>query len=181
MLPKLNPPIVPPSNNTSEPVIWPDEDNIKLLLEDLIPTELISNPPILPAVEVIVPDILTLPLLSKWKLEDDISIFPLAPDINWFDDPKKYVDELINNLGDPPVSNLINWFASPTLNIVLEPSSLVAAKNGNVDVANSDETPPRVIPNTSSPSNCKSPESASKRILSVAPSLPNNVLPIILN
>ena len=42
-----------------------------------------ANPPIFPpAVAVIVPCITTDPSVSKWKLEDDISIFPNAPEIN---------------------------------------------------------------------------------------------------
>ena len=77
----------------------------------------------------------------------------------------------MNNFGDPPVSNLINCPASPTLNIVLEPSSFAAAKNGNdVTFIKSVELPPIVIPTASSPSICKSPELASNRILSVLPS-----------
>ena len=57
---------------------------------------------------------------------------------------------------------------------------MAAAKNGNDVVVVASPAPPIVIPNASSPSICKSPEFASKRILSVEPSLPNNVLPIIL-
>ena len=50
----VNPPIVPPSNKTSLPVIWPDADNIKLLSEDLIPTEFILKPAIVPAVFAVI-------------------------------------------------------------------------------------------------------------------------------
>ena len=42
----------------------------------------ISNPPIWPAVAVIVPDISTLPALSKWKFDELISICSLEPLMN---------------------------------------------------------------------------------------------------
>ena len=49
----------------------------------------IVNPPIVPVVAETLPDITTLPLLSKWKLDELISILPLEPLINWEDSPKK--------------------------------------------------------------------------------------------
>ena len=46
----VNPPTLPPSNNTSEPVICPETFNIKLLFVELICEESNSNPPIVPPV-----------------------------------------------------------------------------------------------------------------------------------
>ena len=78
------PAILPPLNNTCEPVIWPLDFNIKLSFEELIWVESNSNPPILPPVNntcepVILPPAETLNLLddindagSFWSLEDDI-------------------------------------------------------------------------------------------------------------
>ena len=93
----LNPAISPPVNKTVEPVIWPDEDNIKLLLVEEILLLLISNPPISPEVAVTLPDSLTSPEDDKWKLEEEISIFPSDPDTNCAVDPKKNVGTSITN------------------------------------------------------------------------------------
>ena len=58
--PILKPPIVPDSATilpvicAFEAVIFPDAERIKLLLEDLIPTELIVKPAIVPAVFAVI-------------------------------------------------------------------------------------------------------------------------------
>ena len=51
----------------------------KVKLVAVIVLELIVNPPIAPAVAVIVPCIVTSPVLSRWNLEELISILPSEP------------------------------------------------------------------------------------------------------
>ena len=66
----------PPANNKEEADICPLSLNINFLLVDWILDCDISNPPILPSVASTEPLNLTLPMLSKWKLLELISIWP---------------------------------------------------------------------------------------------------------
>ena len=60
-----NPPIVPPVNKTREPVIFPEPLKIKDLSGDATASDVIVNPPMLPASAVIVPCIVTSPVRDK--------------------------------------------------------------------------------------------------------------------
>jgi hypothetical protein len=61
----------------------------------------VANP--VPDEILILPVRLTSPLAFKWKFEDDISIFPFAPDINWLVLPKKNWSVLTSNKPEPEV------------------------------------------------------------------------------
>ena len=96
-VPILNPPIVPvwavilPVICALEAVICPLAPfNLNALLPpaELDKSSPIVNPPIVPVVAETFPDITTLPLLSKWKLLELISIFPFEPLIYWADWPR---------------------------------------------------------------------------------------------
>jgi len=79
-----------------------------------IDAEPMVNPPICPpACAVIVPCIITLPSLSKWKLLELISKLSLAPLTKVFSPPKKKLDELITMF---PLLPLINCPSLPKKN-----------------------------------------------------------------
>ena len=73
------PPIRPPSNKTFEPVICPFDFKINSSFEEFICVDKISNPPIVPALAVIVPCIVTSPFGDKWKFDELISMLPFEP------------------------------------------------------------------------------------------------------
>ena len=51
------------------------------------------NPPISPAVALIIPDIVTLPSGVKWKFDELISMLSKAPLTNWPAPPKKKAED----------------------------------------------------------------------------------------
>ena len=114
--------IIPPCNKNLEPVIPPSAFNINPPLELDIWVEPISKPPIVPSVEVILPDMSTLPALSKWKLEELISMFWLLPLINCDCPPKKnlsprmfILEPLKNTLSDLKTKFLLVLPSPPTV------------------------------------------------------------------
>ena len=104
-LDKLKAAILPPWNNTCEPVISPLAFTLKLLLdiknslfsapplikkpEPVIASCVIPNPPRNPLSASILPMSLTLPSTSKWNLLELISKLPSEPLINLLASPKK--------------------------------------------------------------------------------------------
>ena len=116
----VNPAILPPVNNTLLPVISPEAFTLNLLeliknsllaavpdIKKLVLLDnellLIVNPPISPAVAIIVPAINTSPSSSKTKLDDDIIKLPefpllINPSIyDVFGLPRKNVSVCISN------------------------------------------------------------------------------------
>ena len=132
VLPILKPPIVP-SWAVILPVIWafdavicPPRPFIESVPAGTPSTsgnngvsspKAILNPPNLPEVAVILPDILTSPEDDKWKLEDEISILPSDPDINWVAEPMKKLDELMYNKLSAELNFKWAPFALPTWNL----------------------------------------------------------------
>ena len=130
------PPISPPSNERPDAVTWPPAETLKLL-EDIKETgsltfvdedisyavpELnfvspIVSPPISPSAAVTLPDIITLPSLSKWKFEELISILPKEPLTNWVGEPKKKAEDDIKTLS--PSKDKWAPAASPAKNFAL--------------------------------------------------------------
>ena len=126
----VKPPAVPPLNCNADAVTAPPaftlkfDDDIKnwfplaaplmkKLSDEIAPPPMV-NPPNVPALAVTFPDITTLPLLSKWKLEELISIFPFEPLTNCDKLPKK-------NLGACIFTELPLSVVSPVLNILILP------------------------------------------------------------
>ena len=91
------------------------EPLMKKLLDDIAPPP-IEKPPKLPAVAVTVPVILTLPFLSKWKLDELTSMLPPLPLTNWEGPPKKKADEDIKIL--EPSNDIWDAVAAPIKNFV---------------------------------------------------------------
>ena len=124
------PPIAPPVKSSAEAVTSPLAftlkfvDDINLLLpvaEPLIKkfaedkaSSVISNPPMVPSFAVTFPLMITLPSLSRWKLDELISMLPFEPLTNWDKLPKK-------NLGVCIFTELPLSVVSPVLNILMLP------------------------------------------------------------
>ena len=117
----VNPPIVPPSNKTSLPVIWPESFNLRLLLEDLSSSDDNVNPPISPPENntldpVICPEALITKLLSVDAiLIESNSNPPMVPPSNntldaviWPDAPFNFnvpaVESKSSPIVNPPIS-----------------------------------------------------------------------------
>ena len=117
----FEPVIIPPAEtlnaldeiNDAGSAVFVDDDNWNTLPAAKLEAP-ISNPPIVPpASAVIVPCIITLPSLSKWKLLELISNLSLAPLTKVFSPPKKKLDELITMF---PLLPLINCPSLPKKN-----------------------------------------------------------------
>ena len=129
----VKPPTEPPVKSKAEAVTSPLAFTLKLDddMKKLFPVEeplikklaeeraslVILNPPIEPSLAVTLPLIITLPLLSKWKLEELISMLPSLPLTNWEGPPKKKPDEDINILS--PSNDILLPSAAPTKNFGL--------------------------------------------------------------
>ena len=129
----FNPPTEPPVKSKAEAVTSPLAFTLKLvddinllfpvaepLMKKLVDDKasfVILNPPIEPSSAVTLPLITTLPALSKWKLDELISIFPFEPLTNCVEEPKKKPDEDINILS--PSNDNLAPAASPAKNFGL--------------------------------------------------------------